>query len=137
MASDAPDVLVREVVIAAPAHVVYDLLTTAEGLCAWMAAEATVDPRPDGTIRWRFENGDVVRGAFVALEPNKHIAFTYGWEVGFEDIPPGSTTVTIDLTETGDGTALRLTHAGLPTRAADHDDGWHYFLDRLAAAAGT
>jgi len=136
VANDAPDVLVREVFIAAPPDVVYSLLTTAEGLCAWMAAEATVEARPDGAIRWRFENGDVVRGAFVSLDRDRRIEFTYGWEVGFDDIPPGSTTVTIDLAAQDDGTALRLTHSGLPTRAAEHDAGWQYFLGRLAATAG-
>lgn len=136
MASEAPDVLVHEVTIAASPAEVYALLTTAEGLCAWMAAEATVDAKPGGAIRWRFENGDIVRGSFVALDPPRHISFTYGWEVGFDDIPPGSTTVTIDLTPTDDGTALRLTHNGLPTRAAAHDEGWRYFLARLTTVAG-
>jgi uncharacterized protein YndB with AHSA1/START domain len=136
VANEAPDTLVREVFIAAPPETVYALLTTAEGLCQWMAAEATVEAHPDGLIRWRFENGDVVRGAFVVLEPHRRIEFTYGWEVGFAEIPPGSTTVTIDLTAKDDGTALRLTHAGLPTRAAAHDEGWQYFLGRLATTAG-
>lgn len=136
VAHNAPDTLVREVFIAAPPETVYDLLTTAEGLCQWMAAEATVEAHPDGLLRWRFENGDVVRGAFVALDPHRRIEFTYGWEVGFAEIPPGATTVTIDLTPQDDGTALRLTHAGLPTQAAAHDEGWQYFLSRLATIAG-
>ena len=97
MANDAPDGRVREVFIAAPPDVVYSLLTTAEGLCAWMAAEATVEARPDGAIRWRFENGDVVRGAFVSLDRARRIEFTYGWEVGFDDIPPGATTARASL----------------------------------------
>ena len=135
MADSAPDTLVREVFIAAPPETVYALLTTAEGLCQWMAAEATVEPHPNGLLRWRFKNGDIVRGAFVALDPHRRIEFTYGWEVGFADIPPGATTVTIDLTARDGGTALRLTHAGLPTQAAAHDEGWQHFLGRLAHIA--
>ncbi len=136
VANEVPDTLVREVFIAAPPETVYALLTTAEGLCQWMAAEATVEAHPDGLIRWRFENGDVVRGAFVALDPHRRIEFTYGWEVGITEIPPGSTTVTIDLTAKDDGTALRLTHSGLPTQAAAHDEGWQHLLGRLATIAG-
>ena len=47
-------------------------------------------------------------------------------------VPPGSTTVEIDLVEEAGETTLRLVHHGLPPEAVpDHQQGWTYFLDIL------
>ncbi len=47
-------------------------------------------------------------------------------------VPPGSSTVEIDLQPMGSGTRLRLVHRGLPQQAiASHTVGWDYFLPRL------
>ena len=52
-------------------------------------------------------------------------------------MPPGSSLIEIDLIEREGGTQLRMTHSGLPDAAlcADHDEGWGYYLARLAVAA--
>jgi hypothetical protein len=52
-------------------------------------------------------------------------------------IPPGSTTVEIDLTPTAESsTLLRLVHRGLDDLAAGaHDGGWVHDLDRLRRRA--
>ena len=52
-------------------------------------------------------------------------------------VPPGSTTVEIDLDPTGDGgTRLRLVHRGLDRpMAGAHEGGWWHYLDRLRRAA--
>jgi uncharacterized protein YndB with AHSA1/START domain len=52
-------------------------------------------------------------------------------------IPPGSTTVEIDLTPTAESsTLLRLVHRGLDDLAAGaHDGGWVHYLDRLRRRA--
>ena len=52
-------------------------------------------------------------------------------------VPPGSTTVEIDLTEEDGVTTLRLVHHGLPPAAVnDHERGWAYFLGVLRDRAG-
>jgi hypothetical protein len=65
------------------------------------------------------------------------VVFTYGWERPEVQIPPGSTTVEIDLAPRPDGTTvLTLVHSGLDDLAADaHADGWAHYLARLRAAA--
>ena len=58
---------------------------------------------------------------------------SYGWEDSRMGVPPGSTTVEIELSEQDGVTTLRLTHRDLPPPAVeDHERGWAYFLGRLA-----
>lgn len=129
------EVLVEEVIdIAAPREVVFELLTTTRGLLEWIAVDAECEPSPGGAIRWRHENGAVMSGRFVAIEPPSRVVFTYGWERGGPDVPPGGTQVEIVLRVHGAGTRLRLLHSHLPRNLADeHRQGWRWFLDRLAA----
>ncbi len=52
-------------------------------------------------------------------------------------MPPGSTTVVIELEPDRSGTLLRLTHRALtpPPVAEHHRDGWERYLDRLRSRA--
>jgi uncharacterized protein YndB with AHSA1/START domain len=120
--------------IDAPADIVFEMFTVAERLTEWVAAEAEVDPRPGGAFRWVYENGDVVRGRFVELQPPSRLVLAYGWEVPIErGIPPASTIVEIRLEEEAGSTLLSLVHRGLPPEQIDsHRYGWEYFLGRLA-----
>jgi uncharacterized protein YndB with AHSA1/START domain len=118
-----------EVTIAAPIEVVWDHLTTAEGLVRWVGPEATADPVPGGSLRWSHPDGATVVGRFVELVPHRRVVFTYGWEDGQMGVGPGSTTVEIDLVERDGATTLRLVHRGLPPGTVRaHQQGWAYFL---------
>jgi uncharacterized protein YndB with AHSA1/START domain len=121
--------------IEAPAALVFDMLTDPDLLTEWMAREAAVDCRRGGEFRWVYENGDVVLGRFVEIDPPRRLVLAYGWELPTSRaIPPGSTRVEITLVETEGATELRLVHLGLPTAEVEsHRGGWVYFLDRLAA----
>jgi uncharacterized protein YndB with AHSA1/START domain len=115
---------------------VYALLTEAERFVAWMAPTATLDPNPGGVITWTPLNGDVVSGRYVEVVPNRRVVFTFGWERPDVEVPPGSTTVEIDLRPTNTGTELHLVHRGLPGPMADaHAGGWDNYLRRLADVA--
>jgi uncharacterized protein YndB with AHSA1/START domain len=123
-----------EVTIAAPIEVVWAHLTTAGGLVRWVGPDATAEPAPGGVLRWTHPNGATVVGRFVELVPPRRVVFTYGWEDGRMGVPPGSTTVEIELTEKDGTTTLRLMHYGLPPEAVpDHERGWAYFLGVLRA----
>ncbi len=53
-------------------------------------------------------------------------------------MPPGSSTVEIDLVRDGEGTIVRLTHRDLPAAERDlHGQGWDRFLPMLAEAVAT
>ena len=70
--------------------------------------------------------------------PHRRLVFTYGWEDGRLGVPPGGTTVEIDLTEEAGATTLRLVHHGLPPATVpDHQQGWTYFLDILRDTLST
>jgi uncharacterized protein YndB with AHSA1/START domain len=126
-----------EVTIAAPAEVVWSHLTTAEGLVRWVGPEAAAEPTPGGALRWTHPNGATVIGRFVELIPYRRLAFTYGWADGRLGVPPGSTTVEIDLVEQDGATTVRLVHHGLPPGTVpDHLRGWAYFLGVLRDTVG-
>jgi len=89
-----------------------------------------------GEIRWTHVNGDSVVGSFVELVPARRVVFTYGWDRPDVAVPPGSTTVEIELRPACGGTELRLEHRGLAGPMADaHAGGWSNYLARLAAFA--
>ena len=125
--------VVQEMSIRAPAQLVYEMLTDPGLFVQWMAVDATLDPREGGIVCWTHANGDTVTGSYVELIPGRRVVFTYGWERADVEIPPGSTTVEIELTPTSNGgTTLRLVHGGLDDPAADaHDTGWTHYLGRL------
>jgi uncharacterized protein YndB with AHSA1/START domain len=126
----------QELEIEAPIETVFGLLTDARGLLEWMAVEAECEPAVGGRLRWRHEDGSIMSGRFTSLEPPRRLAFTYGWEQGGLDVPPGSTHVVIELEERGGVTRLRLVHSRLPEPLAErHRQGWVYFLGRLADRA--
>jgi uncharacterized protein YndB with AHSA1/START domain len=125
----------HEVTIAAPAEVVWAHLTTAEGLVRWVGPQAAADPTPGGVLRWTHPNGAAVVGRFVEVVPYRRLVFTYGWEDGRMGVPPGSTTVEVDLVERDGATTVRLVHRGLPPEVVpDHRRGWAYFLGELRVA---
>ncbi len=120
--------------IDAPPAVVYRLLTDPARFVEWMAPKADLDPRPGGVIAWRHATGDRCAGAFVELIPDRRVVFTYGWDRTDVEIPPGSTTVHIELRPAGTGTDLHLVHRGLPGPMVEpHTGGWVNYLGRLAA----
>ncbi len=126
----------KRLFIGASPERVYELLTDAELLVEWMAPTAVADPTPGGVLTWTHVNGDSVIGTFVQLVPGRRIVFTYGWDREDVGIPPGSTTVEIDLRPRNGGTELHLVHRGLTEPMADaHTGGWSNYLARLTAVA--
>ena len=76
------------------------------------------------------------RGTFTEVDHPSRIVMTWGWESHPELAAPGSSIVTVDLTEHGGGTLVRLTHTGLAGPAiTGHSDGWDKYMPRLAIAA--
>jgi len=128
---------VQRIVVRAPADEVFAHFVDPALFGLWMAEGAELEPTPGGIVRWTHPNGDTVSGRYVEVDPPRRVVFTYGWERAEVQIPPGSTTVEIDLVSLADGdTEVTLVHRGLDERAAEaHRGGWAHYLDRMRRTA--
>jgi len=97
---------------------------------------AQLDPRPGGIFRCEIGFEHVARGEYLEARPGRRVVFTWGWEGDEELVPPGSSTVEVDLIRDGAGTLLRFVHRGLPPESVDgHGVGWDHYLARLRVTA--
>jgi uncharacterized protein YndB with AHSA1/START domain len=124
-----------EIRIDAPPEAVFPFLTEPEKIVRWKGVDAELRAEPGGIYRVNVTGRANVLGEYVEVDPPRRVVFTWGW-VGDEQLPPGSSTVTIELIPEGSATLVRLTHAGLPVGAdAGQREGWEHFLPRLAIVA--
>lgn len=129
------DPIVKERRVTAPPAAVYAHFTDSVRWAAWQGVGATIDARPGGLFLLHMANGMTARGQFVELLPGERVVFTWGW-IDHSGVPPGSTTVTVDLIPEGEGTVIRLTHSGLPPEELGlHAVGWDHYLSRLGQVA--
>ena len=125
--------LVVERRVSAPPTKVFAYFTNSEKWKAWQGTEAEIELVPGGTWRVNVTGDGFASGRVVEVVQDKRVVFTWGWEHG-PPMPPGSTTVAIELIPDGGGTLIRLTHSDLPPDQIEiHRHGWEHYLPRLAA----
>ncbi len=125
-------VLVERYIDASPATV-FSFFTSTERWLLWQGTEATIELRPGGVFRVNVTGDGFASGRFLEVEHNRRVSFTWGWEKPDIPIPPGASTVEIELVPQESGTLLRLTHTGLPPEWVEqHQGGWDLFMGRLA-----
>ena len=125
-----------EIRIDASPEAIFPFLTDPRKIVRWKGVDATVEASPGGVYRVNVTGEKHAVGEYVEVDAPHRVVFTWGWE-GDEQLPPGSSTVTIELISDGEGTIVRLTHSGLPEGAdAAQLQGWEHFLPRLAIVAG-
>jgi uncharacterized protein YndB with AHSA1/START domain len=126
--------------IAARPSIVFDALTTADGIACWWGPDAgpvllaETDPRVGGRFRVRFRTLDGSEhessGEYLEVVRPERLAMSWRWEGG-ED--PGESLVEIGLRVIAEGTELTFTHSRLhdeDTRRS-HEEGWNGALDKL------
>jgi uncharacterized protein YndB with AHSA1/START domain len=133
-------VVERELTIEASPETVWQFLVDPDKASAWMGQSASLDPRPGGLYRVDVIPGHTARGEFVEVDPPRRLVHTWGWEEGESGpnpVPPGSSTIEIELIPEGAWTRLRFVHRDLPDTAAteSHAHGWDHYLARLVVAA--
>jgi uncharacterized protein YndB with AHSA1/START domain len=126
----------RTLTIDASPETVWEFLVDPDKLMRWKGINADLDPRPGGVYRCEVIPGHTARGEFVELDAPHRLVFTWGWD-GQEGVPPGSSTIEIELATDGEGTSLRFVHKDLPSAeaVASHAHGWDHYLPRLEIAA--
>ena len=126
----------RTLSIDASPETVWEFLVDPEKLMRWKGINADLDPRPGGVYRCEVIPGHTARGEFVELDPPHRLVFSWGWD-GNDGVPPGSSTIEIELATDGEGTSLRFVHRDLPNAeaVASHAHGWDHYLPRLELAA--
>ena len=133
----------REILIEAPAEVVWRTITEPEQIVQWFADRAELDLRPgaDGTLVFE-EMGNTAPLVVEAVDPPHRFSFRWAHPDGEAPVPGNSVLVEFTLTAEGDErTRLRVVETGLDTigwtdddkgRYADeHRAGWDHHLGRL------
>jgi uncharacterized protein YndB with AHSA1/START domain len=130
--------VVKEIYIEAEPATVFAFFVDSTKLCRWLALEATLDPRPGGVCRQVHDGADrgggrcAMEGTFIAVEPPRHVSFTWGFADPAVHVKPGGSVVDVTLEPQGSGTKVVLVHRGLPPdEVVEHDRGWTTMLTRL------
>lgn len=132
--------LEREIAIAASPETVWQFLVDPDKTILWMGERATIDARPGGAWSIDVIPGNTASGEFIEVDPPHRLVYSFGWASTRTDanqVPPGSSTIEIELVPDGDGTLLRFAHRDLPTSSVveSHATGWEHYLGRLAVVA--
>jgi uncharacterized protein YndB with AHSA1/START domain len=126
--------------ITARPSIIFDALTTPDGIACWWGPDAgpvllaETDPRVGGRFRVRFRTLDGTEhessGEYLEVVRPERLAMSWRWEDG-ED--PGESLVEIQLRAVAGGTELTFTQSRLhdeDTRRS-HEEGWNGALDKL------
>ena len=127
--------------IAARPSIVFDALTTPEGIAHWWGPDAgpvlfaETDLRIGGRYKVRFRMLDGTEhessGEYLEVSPPSRLSMTWRW-LGTED-DGGESRIEIDLRPVHGGTELVFTHALLSSEESreGHTQGWNGALDKL------
>jgi uncharacterized protein YndB with AHSA1/START domain len=136
--------------IAARPSIVFDAVTTAEGMASWWGPDngpvlvAHSDVRVGGAycVRFRTANGDEheARGEYLELVRPERVVMSFRWAEGGVPEEVGNVSrIEMILKAVGDETELVFTHARLcgdPSKAS-HEQGWSGAIDKLVGQLKT
>jgi uncharacterized protein YndB with AHSA1/START domain len=129
--------------IRARPQIVFDAVTSADGIAQWWGPDAgpvlvaEAEPRVGGRFRVRFRTLEGTEhessGEFLEIVQSERVLMSWRWKGGVED--PGESRIEITLRAVPEGTELTFVHSQLhdeETRRG-HEKGWTGALDKLQA----
>ncbi len=135
--------------IAARPSIVFEALTTAEGVRAWWGPDdlpvitAEIDLRVGGEYRVRFQTLDGQQheafGEYLEVDPPHRLVMTWRYAFGGEPEEEGRTSrIEVEVAPFEGGSELTFTHAQLRNEAslASHERGWTGSLAKLVRNLG-
>ena len=135
--------------IAARPAIVFEALSTADGVAAWWGPDdlpvvsAQLDPRVGGAYRVRFRTADgAVHEAFgdvLEVDPPRRLVMSWAFALGGEPEELGLTSrIAFDVRPIDGGAELTFTHSQLKNdiSLASHERGWAGALVKLVAQLG-
>jgi uncharacterized protein YndB with AHSA1/START domain len=135
----ARDRIEREVLIAAPAEVVWAVVTQPEHISGWFSDSVEVDLRPGGDLVFRWDDKSF-RGRVERVEPPQLFAFRWALTPGEAVAADNSTLVEFRLAPEGDSTRLTVVESGFDAERQEHYDdhelGWQVELGHLDEYTG-
>jgi uncharacterized protein YndB with AHSA1/START domain len=136
--------------IRARPSIVFEALTTPEGIAQWWGPDAgpvllaETDVRNGGRFRVRFRMLDGSEhestGEYLEIVESKRLVMSWQWTSGGEPREDGEVSrIEIDLKRIDGGTEMTFTHASLRTEdsRASHEPGWSGALDKLVRRFST
>jgi len=136
--------------IRARPSIVFDALTTPDGVAQWWGPDAgpvllaETDVRIGGRFRVRFRTLDGAEhestGEYLEVVESKRLVMSWQWTSGGEPEEDGEESrIEIDLKSIDIGTEITFTHARLRTEASrvSHERGWAGALDKLGRHLST
>jgi uncharacterized protein YndB with AHSA1/START domain len=135
--------------IAARPAIVFEALTTAEGIRAWFGPDdlpvihAAIDARAGGAYRVRFQTLDGQQheafGEILEFDPPRRLVMSWRYALGGEPEELGRTSrIEAEVTAFEGGSELTFTHAELKNAASQssHERGWTGALGKLVRCLG-
>lgn len=135
MTISSSETITKEIYIECRPETLFSFFTDPDKLVQWMGRHVLLEPRIGGKYRIDVNGSDIALGEYKEIVPHERIVMTWGWEKS-KLVPPGSSTLTFQLTPRDKGTLLHLIHSDLPaTEMASHTQGWTHYMARLAVLA--
>lgn len=117
------------IVIHARRATVFRFFTDSAKWARWWGSGSSIDPVVGGAVLIRYPTGDTASGTVREIDPDRRIAFTYGYDAPGKPIAPGASLVTITLADVPSGTRLVLRHDVADEATRDlHVQGWRHQL---------
>lgn len=121
---------------------VYEAWTDPQIIKLWFGSDpngtgldAVLDVRVGGAYAVTFANSTgeeyTAQGTYQEVEPNKKLAFTWGWE----DEPHIKESVAVQFQPDGDGTLMTFEHLDIDANTShNYENGWRTTFDKLEKA---